>query len=70
MSILGWLIYIGLKEEAKEYAGLFKKQKYCTLGDLLDYPPSESQLKEYGITAGRDINCILTRLKDAGGTGI
>ena len=50
--------------------GLLEKHEYHSLGDLLQDPPSKDDLKECGITAIRDINRILNRLKDAGGTGM
>ena len=70
MSVRDWLGTIGLKNEALQYGELLKEQKYLNLSDLLGDPPSKDDLKEYGITAGRDINRILNRLKDAGGTGM
>jgi len=70
MSTRAWLISIGLEKEAEEYGRLLEHQKYFSLADLLEDPPSKEDLKEDGITARRDINRIMNGLKVTNETGI
>ena len=70
ISVRDWLKQIDLGKYADEYGSLLEEQHYHSIGDLLENPPSKDDLKGYGITAGRDINHILNRLKVASGTGM
>ena len=64
---------IGLGEEAEKYGDMFKKLGYSSPEELKKGPPDKGDLKDWGVTPGRDINTILNglkELKDAPGTGM
>lgn len=54
-AISEWLIELGFEnEKAKEYSSVLKGNQYSTLSDLLSFPPSKDDLKEYGLKPGTD----------------
>eukprot|EP01124_Arcella_intermedia_P031584 TRINITY_DN7166_c0_g1_i4.p1 TRINITY_DN7166_c0_g1~~TRINITY_DN7166_c0_g1_i4.p1 ORF type:complete len:308 (-),score=73.66 TRINITY_DN7166_c0_g1_i4:20-943(-) len=66
VSIQDWLLEIGLsREKAVEFGRILQNHEYDTKNDILDVPPSESQLLQYGIPAGKSLNILLKVLKDA-----
>jgi len=69
LSIRDWLADIGLEKQADMHGKVLEDHQYYSFSELLEAPPSEEHLKEYGIPPGRHLNLIVKGLKDAGQHG-
>jgi hypothetical protein len=49
--------------KSEEYQLLLERQDYVTVESLLKTPPSEDNLRAYGITIGRHSNAIVQQIK-------
>lgn len=56
IGLFEWLVQIGFEcEKAKEYSSILKENQYSSLSDLIYFPPSKDDLKEYGLKPGKFI---------------